>query len=290
MSVRSELRLRPMTAADIPLGMRLKDIAGWNQTPEDWKNFLALGPGGCCVAEWGGVPVGTVTTVDYGGVVGWIGMVLVDPAYRRRGIGTFLIEEAVRILETRCPTVKLDATAAGREVYLPLGFKDELIVERRVRAADVTLVPSLAGGLDVLPVTSSQLAEIAAVDRIAFGADRGSLLELWMNAAPEYAFVCESAGRVSGFCLGRHGSRYEHLGPLVALDRESAQALLGRALEQRAGNAVVIDALTTDAAWAGMLDRWGFRLERRLTRMARGLEPPASEVGWQWAAAGPEVG
>ena len=28
-----------MTKADIPAGVRLKEIAGWNQTAADWKGF-----------------------------------------------------------------------------------------------------------------------------------------------------------------------------------------------------------------------------------------------------------
>ncbi len=108
------LQLRRMTASDIPLGMRLKELAGWNQTPEDWTNFLELCPDGCFVAEWEGEAVGTFITMDYGGLVGWIGMVLVDPDYRRRGIGTFLIESALKVLESRCLAVKLDANPAGR--------------------------------------------------------------------------------------------------------------------------------------------------------------------------------
>ena len=42
--------LRPMTAADIPAGMRLKDEAGWNQTESDWAMILNASPGGCFVA------------------------------------------------------------------------------------------------------------------------------------------------------------------------------------------------------------------------------------------------
>src|ERR1700687_2743834 len=42
--------LRIMTMADIPAGMRLKEIAGWNQTAADWKRFLEASPEGCFVA------------------------------------------------------------------------------------------------------------------------------------------------------------------------------------------------------------------------------------------------
>ena len=40
-----------MTVDDIPEAMRLKDLAGWNQTAADWERFLSAGPEGCFVAE-----------------------------------------------------------------------------------------------------------------------------------------------------------------------------------------------------------------------------------------------
>ncbi len=54
--------VRVMVEADIPAGMRLKHVAGWNQTYADWQRFLALQPRGCFVAVKGSQVVGTVTT------------------------------------------------------------------------------------------------------------------------------------------------------------------------------------------------------------------------------------
>ena len=39
------VQLRLMTVDDIPEAMRLKDLAGWNQTAADWERFLSRGPG-----------------------------------------------------------------------------------------------------------------------------------------------------------------------------------------------------------------------------------------------------
>ena len=68
--------LRLMTDADIPAGMRLKDLAGWNQTASDWERFLRASPAGCFVAESGGRVRGTAATIVYEGRFAWIGMVL----------------------------------------------------------------------------------------------------------------------------------------------------------------------------------------------------------------------
>ena len=109
--------VRAMTGDDIGLGLRLKEQAGWNQTAADWARFLVLEPEGCFVAELDGRPVGTATTCTLASV-GWIAMVLVDPAVRHQGIGTRLVTHAVAYLQQReLRTIRLDATALGRPVY-----------------------------------------------------------------------------------------------------------------------------------------------------------------------------
>ena len=80
----SAMRVRLMTRADVPFADSLRALAGWNQTVDDWKCFLALEPDGCFLAEWNGAPVGTATTTVYGPELAWIGMALVHPDFRRR--------------------------------------------------------------------------------------------------------------------------------------------------------------------------------------------------------------
>ena len=61
-----QLNLRLLTQADLPFADALRALVGWNQTIRDWQRFLALQPDGCFLAEWGGSPAGTATTICYG--------------------------------------------------------------------------------------------------------------------------------------------------------------------------------------------------------------------------------
>src|SRR5919112_846030 len=100
--------LRPMTAADLADGMRLKAEAGWNQVEADWRRFLALGGEGCFVAERDGRVVGSVTTCQFGSI-GWVAMLLVEKAHRGEGIGRGLLLRALEHLEGRgARSVRLD--------------------------------------------------------------------------------------------------------------------------------------------------------------------------------------
>jgi GNAT superfamily N-acetyltransferase len=124
-------RFRSMTIEDIPEAMQLKDSAGWNQTTADWARFLSASPEGCFVPEHEGRVVGTSTTILYEGRFAWIGMVIVDSQYRGQGIGTALLERAIRYLDSRnVPCMKLDATPQGKPLYEKLGFVSEYDIER----------------------------------------------------------------------------------------------------------------------------------------------------------------
>jgi hypothetical protein len=78
------MQLRTMVKSDIAAGMRLKEIAGWNQTAEDWTRFLEASPEGCFVVEADGAVHGTAATITYEDKFAWVGMVLVDPCWKKR--------------------------------------------------------------------------------------------------------------------------------------------------------------------------------------------------------------
>src|SRR5690242_16287105 len=110
---------RQLTLTDIDGGHALSVEAGWNQVPADWRVMLDHGEG-IAVTAPGGTLAATAVTHGFG-AVGWISMVLVGKAFRRRGIATDLIARCVEILQAKGATPGLDATEAGRLVYEPLG-------------------------------------------------------------------------------------------------------------------------------------------------------------------------
>lgn len=124
------LRIRGMTVADIPVGMRLKEQAGWNQVPADWSRLLDLEPDGSFVAELDGAAAGTVVTCQFGPVA-WVAMMLVDESFRSHGIGRSLMEHALDHLDSHgVETIRLDASPQGRPLYESLNFVAEATLAR----------------------------------------------------------------------------------------------------------------------------------------------------------------
>jgi GNAT superfamily N-acetyltransferase len=289
-----------MRPDDIPAGLRLCRQANWNQVAADWELFLASSPDGCRVAtDEAGNVVGSVATIRYGDEFTWIAMVLVDPPHRGKGIGTRLLKEALNVIG-EATTARLDATPAGRSVYVPLGFREEYGLQRMERpATNVGSVhlSAVARGtqasfgemdLRVRRMTDSDFTDILARDRSVFGADRRGVLEMCRREAPEYAWAIGD-GRIDGYLFGRHGYSFEQMGPLVARDEPTVRALAVACLSAHADRPFIIDT-PLRMPWVEWLESAGFTLQRPFMRMHRGDHRPRERSDQMFAIAGPEFG
>lgn len=276
-----------MSVADIPAGLALCRAAGWNQTYDDWALFLKLSPGGCRVAvDDEGQVRGTVATVRYEDHFSWIGMVLVDPAMQRRGIGIQLLRESLYILSEE-ETIKLDATPDGRKIYVQLDFMDEYRISR-MQIQQLSQSPSLRS--EVRRVKTDDMPRLLELDRQIFGADRTPVLEDILRRAPQYAFLEEDQQGVKGYCFGRDGHQYTHIGPVISRSFSTAQNLLSAALENCVGSPVVVDVFHHTPDWVSWLSSIGFEEQRPLIRMFRGTNAYPGIPEDQFAILGPEFG
>jgi GNAT superfamily N-acetyltransferase len=285
-----DMHLRTMTKRDVSAGLRLKELAGWNQTAGDWNRFLGASPEGCFVVEENGLVCGTATTICYEDRFAWIGMVLVDPKYRKRGIGTQLLEKTIEYLDQRSiPTIKLDATPQGRPLYEKLGFVAEYEIERRVLkrspGSDTRKAKSSRAAL-----TEAQLELVFRMDRDVFGADRSLLLRSLRDETPEFALSDWIDGLPQGYAFGRRGSFADHLGPWMATSKSWAEKLLDEFLERCSRESILVDRLSANAMAGELLRAKGFAFSRNLTRMYRGPNTHVGNPGSLCAIAGPEFG
>lgn len=279
-----DTNLRRMMPQDIPAGMRLKEIAGWNQTPADWERFLNAGPDGCFVAECEGRVVGTVTTISYEDRFAWIGMVLVDPDFRGGGIGTRLLEKAIAYLDARgIPTLKLDATPHGKPIYEKLGFVYEYEIERWA-------LKRAAGDEPAPEARAEDLTAVLALDHEVFGASRDALLRSLANCAPQFVCAVRNAAEIRGYAFGRPGSLADHLGPWIAQDESAAGELLNTFLRRSNREMVFADCLKANPWARPLLRAHGFELSRPLTRMYRGINAHPGRSSLVCAVLGPEFG
>ena len=281
-----KLEIRQLTENDLAAAMRLKELAHWNQTEGDWRRLLRLEPRGCFAGVLNGRIIASLTTTTYGKELAWIGMVIVDPEYRRQGIATQLMRTGLHYLkEQGIATIKLDATPAGRPAYEALDFVEESFVERWEGVAR----PAPEKNPEVVSSVSPML--LHALDRQAFGADRSRLLNLLVasSCAPPLAHTTRN-GQSKGYCLARSGTNASYVGPLVAADGETALALLDAMLDRMAGEKVFVDFYTGFCTGTRVLVERGFVKQRDFIRMRYGKESDAGTSDFVFAIGGPEIG
>ncbi len=265
--------------------MHLKNASGWNQVPDDWRLVLRLNPEGCFGGVCDGRLVGSAVVVEYGSLLSWIGMVLVDPDYRRHGFGRQLMDHALARARARTGVVMLDASVYGQPLYHKLGFRDTSTVARVTGVAH-----PLSGPGDATPLTAADVADLAAMDRTVFGADRLTLIEALHRRRPEGAFIRRRQGRITAYCLGRDGTQCSQIGPVVAENPEDARAVVQAALQSLDGAAVQLDVPEAQGDFMRWLMDAGFSVQRTFSRMVLGDAPTPGEPARQFAAAGPEFG
>jgi GNAT superfamily N-acetyltransferase len=284
------MHLRAMTKLDVPAGLRLNELAGWNQTAADWYRFLEASPAGCFVAEEDARACGTATTITYENRFAWIGMVLVDPGHQKRGIGTQLLNRTIEYVDQRkIPTAKLDATPQGQPLYRKLGFVTEYEIARLILKRPTNPIASSAGSSKPL-LTEAQLEPIFKFDREVFGADRSFLLCSLRDRSPDFAMGSWSNGSPQGYAFGRNGLFADHLGPWVARSQEAAENLLQEFMTRSSRKTLIVDCLSANRMAIELLRSHGFAHSRLLTRMFRGPNAHPGNPESLCAIVGPEFG
>ncbi|MGA2858813.1 MAG: GNAT family N-acetyltransferase [Candidatus Sulfotelmatobacter sp.] len=266
--------VRLLRPTDVATALELSTIAGWNQTEDDWRMLMDLAPQGCFGIDADGELVATATLISYGTRLAWIGMVLTKPEHRGRGFARTLVTHALESADSQgIRTVKLDATEYGRRLYESVGFEAEGLVERWSRPGTSNL--RVAGGeFD----SDKQLA----LDLAAFGADRSAMLE----KLAKHSYVCT---RRNAYLFARAGRVTAYLGPCLANDPASAQALITSTLQARSSVFWSWDLLPQNRDAVALASELGFTRQRVLMRMGRG-ESLRGRDDMVYAIAGFELG
>jgi len=218
-------------------------------------------------------------------------MMLVATRYGRRGLGRVLMEHLLRAAGGDA-TVTLFATDMGRPLYEKLGFEvvrrnvsfvgtfrgDADNSEKRARRFSLAGSASPNGPAEATrPAAKADLPAILAVDRAAFGADRGRILTRLPAFAERIAVFAagEPAGQgIAGYAAAwRNGPASTVIGPLVAPDGEAARRLITE-LAARARTPVRLDLDPDRPELPGWAHAQGLEPVGRTVVMAHGKVTP----------------
>ncbi len=282
------ITIRPITLSDLGAAMRLSEAEKWNQTEKDWKLLIENPENICLLAEIDNQIIGTSTAINYSNEIAWVAMVLVDKNFRGKGVSRVLLTEMFRRTEC-CRIIKLDATPSGQQVYKDFGFKNEYVINRM---ENISLTKLPLNDYNILPEHAqlTDIQEIIAFDKLVFGVQRFQLIEHLIKNYPEKAWTLKRNNKLIGFALGREGSIFHHIGPVMAETKIDAKALIYNSLKGLIQKPVILDVLNDKEDIIHWLDSFGFNQQRQFFRMYKRENPYPGVSGNQYLICGPEFG
>jgi len=217
---RMDFTIRTLRRDEMPWVIDLAAHEGWNPGLHDAECFHAADPGGFLVAEHEGELLGCISAVSYAGRFGFIGLYIVAPAWRGKGIGITLWNEGMARLSGH--VVGLDGVPAQTDNYRRSGFE---LAWNNVRYAGVARGAGMAVPHEISPLGSIDFASLCADDLRVFPARRAAFLRSWTTMPDATGLGLLHQGRLKGWGLIRRCREGHKIGPLVADDSSAAKAL-----------------------------------------------------------------
>jgi hypothetical protein len=246
-------QFRPSDAPDL---LSLSESIHWPHTLEDWQTALASG------IVFGhrdnsGKILSSSGVFCYGDELASLGVVIVRPEARRRGLGRHAVLRSLDQAGAR--PVILVATPDGEPIYKQLGFMTVESVNNLIASRGV----SLHGGL-VRTMKDADLPVAIALDREVFGADRRILLENRWKQATAGAILPDR----SGFAFRVPQRDRIVIGPIIARDDSDAMELIAM-LSQGHSGPVRIDMPAVHAELVARLTAAGFEVRAQRPLMIK---------------------
>lgn len=260
--------IRPMSRADLDVALGWARAEGWNPGLDDAAPFHAQDPSGFLMGWLGSVRIGCISVVKYGEDFAFLGLFIVQPAFRGKGYGKAIWDAGIASAGSR--VVGLDGVPAQQENYARSGFATAY---RSARWGG-RLSGLVASRSYVRPIAETDLAAVIAFDRRHVAAARPAFVEAWL--APSASRQTEGYfedGRLRGYGTVRRCVEGWKVGPLFAETPAIAETLVATLVTPAGTDPVFIDIPEPNLAAVEMAKRLGLQPAFETARMYKGPAP-----------------
>ena len=279
------LTLRLMNKAEVDELVSWAADEGWNPGLHDADLFWEADPEAFIAAELGDELIGGGAITSYEGEFGFMGLFVVRPEFRGRGLGSNLWHARVTLLRGRlrsAASIGMDGVFKMQDWYAKGGFT---FSHRSIRYEGVgTAGESVAGEsvagesvAGLVPVANVPFNQLAAYDRRCFPASRERFLRAWVAQPDALALAAVKGGALLGYGVIRRCGRGAKIGPLFADDVATAEALFEALAAFVPGEPVFIDVPEVNAWAMSMVARREMREVFACARMYLGPTPSLEE-------------
>lgn len=248
---------------------------GWNPGLHDARVFWQTDPEGFIAAELDGELIGGGSIVSYHREFGFMGLFIVRPEFRGRGLGTQLWHARVRLLQSRLragAAIGMDGVFAMQDWYGEGGFT---FAHRSIRYQGTGAAVVRAPGLE--EASEVPFERIAEYDRRCFPTWRERFLRSWLEQPDSLALVATEGEAVRGYGVIRGCAVGGKIGPLFADDADIAESLYTALGAHLPGQPVFLDVPEINAFAMGLARRHGLEEVFGTARMYLGPRPKLAE-------------
>lgn len=268
-----ELTIRLMTIDDLAETIEWAAKEGWNPGNADAGPFLKADEQSFFMGFLGEERVCSISAVRYGEALGFIGLYICVPGYRRRGFGLAMFNRAMEHLRNH--VIGLDAVPQQVANYTKRGFVPahyQLHFEGAPCFSDEDI--QHLDGLVAEGLSDRLMPSLLEFDRKHFPGPRESFLRAWVRNQGHVVKVVVRNETILGYGVVRPCHRDAKVGPLFATSSEVAWILwksLASALPPQTNLCVDIPAPNVSAV--ELVQRLGLTKKFDLVRMYKGSPP-----------------
>ncbi len=260
--------IRPMQSQEVNLAIDWAAAEGWNPGLHDAHCFHMADTAGFLVGLLAGQPVATISVVRYGDAHGFLGLYIVDPAYRSQGLGLQLWHAGMAHLAGR--TVGLDGVVAQQDNYRRSGFA---LAWRNARYEGLGTGTAVIDA-QVVPLSKLPWAQLAAYDLPLFGAPREAFLQAWVDQPGAIARGLVVGNELKGYAVLRACRTGFKIGPLFADTPALAERLfVAMRAHVPSGARFYLDVPTPQREAVALAQRHGMQPVFETARMYTGAAP-----------------
>lgn len=280
---------RLMTRSEIRLLIDWAAAEGWNPGLHDADTFWHTDPEGFLGIILDGKFIGGGAIVRHNSQFGFMGLFILDPAYRGQGLGQKLWLERRNRLLGRLSTnacIGLDAVDHMIPFYEKGGFKKAF---RHVRYSWDNEAPTVDARSMPIDLNAIPFDQLIKFDANCFVGGRDQFLRSWVSQPGAHKLGAIKSDKLRGYGVVRPCRKGWKIGPLLAKDQSIAVKLLKSLVTLGVPGPVYLDVPENNQLALDMCDRLGMTAGCHCTRMYYGT-PPQVEQEFIYGAATMELG
>jgi hypothetical protein len=241
---------------------------GWTHPVEQTQVNITWGGDGSFCLAFGEQIVGTAIALKYSPRLAWVGLVISDPDYQRRGFARRLMNQ-VMIHLSDVDSVMLDASVMGYPLYDTMGYQTLYKINAYSGTPQLFEVDH-----SIRPMTDSDLPAIIAADAEVVGVARPQVMKWLFETGSGY--VATHEGVIIGYTFVKTHLDTLRLAGWNARDPITAENLLklGSNLAAQGGFTYRLNVPEPNDQSRVIMDRHNMTIERYVTRMVYGQPRP----------------